>query len=317
MISPRAKDMAKKAAHVAGTAIVLGSLVFIGIKIYNARNLLGQRHFGPGVFAALAEAAAGYALACIFLAMGWTRLLDYTSGQKLSGPKSRRIYARTQIAKYAPGNVFHFVSRHALGTREGWSQAAMVASATYEIFFVVAASSLVAFIGLADFGVSARNITQNLCLALCGLFLAAPFSLHILSAKIPRLRAVVRPANSWREAMTGLFAPYLCYVFHGLVSGAMLMLVAGAFSPVHGSLASGAVITTFGLAWLAGFITPGAPAGMGARETVIVLALAPLYGNADSLLIALAFRLVTLAGDVLFFLWSYTPVHRNKTPLAS
>ncbi|MEA3274753.1 MAG: hypothetical protein U9Q81_05555, partial [Pseudomonadota bacterium] len=53
---------------------------------------------------------------------------------------------------------------------------------------------------------------------------------------------------------------------------------------------------------LAGFVTPGAPAGLGIREAVIVLLLEQLGLGDEALQIALVFRLATVGGDLLFLL---------------
>ena len=55
------------------------------------------------------------------------------------------------------------------------------------------------------------------------------------------------------------------------------------------------------LAWLVGFAMPGSSAGIGVREAVLIAALEGTLGAPASALIALALRLVTIGGDVVFF----------------
>jgi hypothetical protein len=63
----------------------------------------------------------------------------------------------------------------------------------------------------------------------------------------------------------------------------------------------GSCISSFALAWIAGFVTPGASAGLGVREAVLVMALEGTVGAAEAATAALALRLVTTLGDGLFF----------------
>ncbi|EIK95624.1 hypothetical protein PMM47T1_16098 [Pseudomonas sp. M47T1] len=56
------------------------------------------------------------------------------------------------------------------------------------------------------------------------------------------------------------------------------------------------------IAWLAGLVTPGAPAGVGIREMVLLLLLKGTVQEADLLMATLLGRLVTVTGDLLFFL---------------
>ena len=62
------------------------------------------------------------------------------------------------------------------------------------------------------------------------------------------------------------------------------------------------VAALFLLAWLIGFITPGAPGGIGVREASLLIATTAIMGAGPALLFAAATRIVTLGGDALFAL---------------
>jgi uncharacterized membrane protein YbhN (UPF0104 family) len=53
----------------------------------------------------------------------------------------------------------------------------------------------------------------------------------------------------------------------------------------------------FATAWLFGFLTPGAPAGIGAREAALVLLLSPIAGKEVSLAVAVLSRALSVLGD--------------------
>ena len=55
-------------------------------------------------------------------------------------------------------------------------------------------------------------------------------------------------------------------------------------------------------AWLAGFVVPGAPGGLGVREAILVAFLSAHLPTADVLAFALASRLVTTLGEIVFAL---------------
>lgn len=55
----------------------------------------------------------------------------------------------------------------------------------------------------------------------------------------------------------------------------------------------------FCLAWTAGLVVPGAPGGLGVFETVLLLRLASQIPDASLLAVALSYRLVVTAGDLL------------------
>ena len=58
----------------------------------------------------------------------------------------------------------------------------------------------------------------------------------------------------------------------------------------------------YAVSWLAGFIVPGAPAGLGVREAIMLAVLGPLYGSALAIGLSIAARLVSTSGDLLALL---------------
>jgi len=59
----------------------------------------------------------------------------------------------------------------------------------------------------------------------------------------------------------------------------------------------------FAVAWLAGYVAPGAPAGVGVREAGLVFLLTPLFNSGFSVAISLTLRLTTTIGDFVAFLF--------------
>jgi uncharacterized membrane protein YbhN (UPF0104 family) len=73
---------------------------------------------------------------------------------------------------------------------------------------------------------------------------------------------------------------------------------------IHGSIDTYkmiAIIATLSVAWFFGMFTPGAPSGIGVRETILMVSLNEILMSNNGALIAILFRIVTVSGDVLFF----------------
>jgi glycosyltransferase 2 family protein len=62
------------------------------------------------------------------------------------------------------------------------------------------------------------------------------------------------------------------------------------------------MVAAFVIAWLAGLLTPGAPAGVGVREMVMILLMAPLVPEAALVFAVVLSRIITVCGDTLFYL---------------
>ena len=58
----------------------------------------------------------------------------------------------------------------------------------------------------------------------------------------------------------------------------------------------------FVVAWIAGFVVPGAPGGVGIRDGILAVGLGLFIGQGAGLTVALLHRGVSVAGDVIVFL---------------
>jgi hypothetical protein len=100
----------------------------------------------------------------------------------------------------------------------------------------------------------------------------------------------------------GILILSLCIYMAGyILLGAILLIV------VQVSFRTGGkdfwVLTgAYAIAWLTGYITPGAPAGLGVRDSILVAALGVLYGPGPALGMTIIMRVVTTIGDALGFL---------------
>jgi hypothetical protein len=134
-----------------GLAVAL-SFAFIGERLWQggAWDLLRTR-LEPLVLATLGGALL-YGLSGFLLSAAWRQILAV---ERPPGPAARyhAVYGRTQIAKYLPGNVFHFVGRQVLGRELAHSQAALALASLLEAMLLVAvALSLALPLALARLG---------------------------------------------------------------------------------------------------------------------------------------------------------------------
>jgi hypothetical protein len=95
--------------------------------------------------------------------------------------------------------------------------------------------------------------------------------------------------------LLGVSVPLHALFFLG-TGGVLLLLVLAVGGPLE---SWGTVLWLYPLAWMAGTVTVGAPAGVGVREAILVLELGTLLDPPRAALVALALRLVTTGGDVL------------------
>jgi uncharacterized membrane protein YbhN (UPF0104 family) len=73
----------------------------------------------------------------------------------------------------------------------------------------------------------------------------------------------------------------------------------------------GHAIAIFSVAWVAGFLMPGAPGGVGVREGIIAIGLELFIAPGAALAVALLHRALSVLGDALTFALGVWMRHRR------
>lgn len=280
----------RRLAKWIGAALSLIALaVFIGAlaKLLSAREAIEmiRWHWGT-VLLALGFYAAAYlpmTLAWVSLARG--------CGAEVETRLLARVFLVSQIGKYLPGNVAQFLGRAYLARQLGIPLALSGLAMMLELAGVLTAGSILA--GLAAlFGVGEGGGEVLPFIAGVMAITASAAALFILRRKIGALGKLGKP-------FLVAFGLYLA-VF-ALLGGSNIVLmgsVSGDWSAASLWRVAGALMVS----WLIGFVTPGAPAGLGLRELSFFSLLSGVYPQSAILFAAVGFRLVTLAGDGLAWL---------------
>jgi uncharacterized membrane protein YbhN (UPF0104 family) len=165
-----------------------------------------------------------------------------------------------QFGKYLPGNIAHLAGRHYFFAKAGVPQKSLLAAAVVEAALLVAAGG---------------SIT----------------ALFLPHEAIPLLdRYLPLSGGEWLLLYIAFF-----FISASTLAGSLAALSPAAVEP-HDWMP---IVAACSAAWIAGFVIPGAPGGLGIRETVLVLLLSPRFGGETALIAALLYRGVTLAGDAL------------------
>ena len=111
---------------------------------------------------------------------------------------------------------------------------------------------------------------------------------------------------STRQAVKTVFVCFLYFTFLALFVAALFLAVLCKI--LHVSIEYRmipSVLSAYILSWVAGFIVPGAPGGIGIREATLTLLLANVVPVDSALLAAVIFRFISIIGDFwgLLFAW--------------
>jgi hypothetical protein len=237
-----------------------------------------------------------YVLSCLGIAAAFAFLVwGVSAGQRLRADIIG-VHAITQIAKYLPTNTLHLVGRHAVLRRRGLSDVALVGAGLIEIVLLLLAAVGLAALGASDELATHLDLDQR-SLAIIGALIAA---LVLIAAAALRANRTVLVSLSltWRAAAGASVAISMYCVFFTLSGVILWVLLAQAIQvPLPPDIVR---LTSYAaISWSIGFVSLGAAAGIGVRETILILLLAGAVEPAPATSAAVAYRLVTTLGDLI------------------
>jgi glycosyltransferase 2 family protein len=258
-----------------------------------------------------------YVLAIVLAAIAWMILLR-SLAVNLSLKTTYSIYGRAQFAKYLPGNVGHHVGRVWLAKVECVPVKTCLQTMLVEtsLFLLIGAG----LAGLAIYafayelpgawGVLSGPLLLAISLTTLVMPLLIPAAARLLrSTKLPgRLAEVFELWPTPVKALQVMGLMLGCFLLNGVI---LWSLASFAFAESDGDLLF--YLGLYAVSWFAGFVVPGAPAGLGVREAIMLAVLGPLYGSAVAIGLSVAARLVATLGDLLAFLLA-AYIHSRGAP---
>ena len=286
--------------HVAGFVLTVLACMFVlrEVVAVDLVNLVAARP-GP-IGTVLVIGIVIYALLDLLLAATWWRLVHLLGPGGLRPTVAVAIYAVTQSYKYMPSNLLHFVGRHAAAAHAGGLHTALAGAAILEAgLLIAAAAGLAAFLGADPVMRLAPQIGTWWELLLAGAAAALIGLASLVAAVWAMARRDSLPLSLARLLSSGL-SVIVAYVAFFLACSVIVMLLLGVASGDWNRVGLLRLAGCVGLSWTLGFVVPGAPAGVGVREAVLIFTLEEVAGRDASVAVAALYRLTTLGGDMIF-----------------
>ncbi|MCX6303942.1 MAG: hypothetical protein NT040_03150 [Bacteroidetes bacterium] len=275
-----------------GFVIGIAGVVFVVRKLSMYSNQIDFSGLTWLSLCSLTGLIAAYGLANIFQAMAWHDILQYM-GVTTTKKWSIQTYGVAQIAKYVPGNIFQFAGRQAIGQAAGLPAIPLAKSAVWEIGMLAGTGALFSVLVIPLFR---HQVTFLLaCIMFIVILVIGMFALYRFAG------AGMASAMQWDI----LFLLLAGIVFYGV------LIQFTSVRPGTGSMFVG-IIGVYVVAWLAGLVTPGAPAGIGVREMVFLAILHNFLSEGELLKAILLGRFVTVGGDMLFYIFAMALRFRNN-----
>lgn len=303
---PSPRGPLKTAVRIAALLVALGFLAALLASQWQALRTF-QWQFRPGWLL----------LSFVLLALGallelsiWRFLLAGLGGV-LRWRRAAETWFLSNIVRYIPGNIWQFLGMAELAADDGVSRLTTFASiAVHQVLNMAVGLVLAAlYFALAGEAAWLKALRPFLLLAPLGLLLCHPRLLErILNSLLAAFkRPPVAVTLTWRQIALALLA----YAGAWLVMGSGFASLAASITPVTPAQ-FGALVATWAAAYVVGYLSLLTPSGLGVREGVMILLLAPLFPAPVPTVIALAARLWTVLGEVGGAAWALVARSRDR-----
>jgi hypothetical protein len=240
-------------------------------------------------------------LGCLIQARGWIALIERMTARRVPRGPALSLYMDSQLARYTPGMVGLPFVRMAGAARLGVSAVSVGSSVGLEMLSWTAVGGAVGFASL--WWLPPREGLMALLGAWAIPIVLGFTAIVIVLSCVDRARLpafVVRVLKV--EGRGPLVPPSLpfAHVFYWASWAVHGCLLTHAFGGAPSIALSSSGL--YALATVGGFVALAAPAGVGVREAILSISLAPALGSAPALAIAVASRGASLAADV--FAWA-------------
>lgn len=229
---------------------------------------------------------------------GWVWVQIFrTLGRSLPWQWGMRVYLKTNIAKYLPGNVWHFTGRVVALKNRGIPVGVAVFGTLLEPLLMAVAALIIAVAG----SVSIEGIPPGIYIVLPAILI----SLHPrwLDPVVRRLAKGKLQAIASEQESTSPVSVYR-YPFIPLLGELGFLLWRGAgfiFSVLAVSAVSldriPLLLTAFSIAWLLGLVIPGAPGGIGVFEVTAIALLLDRFASGEILAAIVLYRLISILAE--------------------
>lgn len=272
---------------------------FIGYSILNNFDKLSQQSISKFSILCLFTGFLVSWLSLIINAIAWQRIINWL-GYRSRNVDFISLFLSTNILKYLPGGVWHFLERFRT-LKNYMSSEKSFYSVLLEPFFMIAAALF-----WVPFGES-NIITFILCyipLLFFSKLIRRPITFILRKLKIKDF-SKIDPGISIRKLNSGskLFStnyPYDALIieilFIGLRFGGFWFCLY-AFS-IQNALSITSWISAFSMSWIVGLVIPSAPGGVGVFEAFILLVLKDGVSETSLISVLLCYRVIVSLADL-------------------
>jgi len=205
-------------------------------------------------------------------------------------------FSKTEIAKYLPGNVFHFIGRQALAHKIGITQKQMAKISLLHTVLLLGAT----IIATTIFAFISQQISFNIL-----------FFMVLASIAVFVVLIYIYPTIHIKKKMS----LHLYLAFSIALQGVLLAIIVAYQSDNYSWSLFCLSVGIYILSWLIGYATPGASGGLGVREGAFIAITEFMHFNTHEDIIIFAIllvRLINILVDILMYFSTFAIENKIK-----
>lgn len=276
-------DKLKKNFHWLGSILAFIGIIFLFLRFRNYSDQIDFRKFNLITWLTIGIFIIIYTFSNTLLVFSWRSLLSYF-GAATSRMWAFKTYSISQIARYIPGNIFHIAGRQVMGMADGIPSSPLAKASIWELILISIAGA-VFFILILPLIIPALPIIAAVVLFIIIIIILSGLLWYYIS---PLITYVLISYFLFLSISGGLFVGLINLFSNFNLNNSILFEIT--------------LCGVFVLSWLVGLVTPGAPAGIGIRELILLFFLRNTIDEGSLLLAVAMGRVVTVGGDFMIFI---------------
>lgn len=295
------EDKRNKILKLLGNLVVVLALVFIVKKLAGA-NLDYRQMFLKNNICIYILLIAIYAVAVICNSIPWRNVVYLITGQKIAFWEVAVVSTRANVMKYIPGNIFQYIGRNSLAVNKGLKHSEVAVSTILDVITDLCAVFLLTLV--FSFQILSLWIRQYIQVWHIGAIIGGVLTV-ILALICLRKKFYSKFQEVWNRIFCRNGIITICVnvvIYTALIIVTTLIYMTVLMIPEKNSytidvwlMMAGAILVS----WFLGFITPGAPGGIGVREAVLIVLLGGIISEDTIVLGVIVNRVISILGDFL------------------
>ena len=279
------------------------TLAYIVLQLWDNRLEL-KDSFNYTVLAATLFCTAVFTALVCFNPFLFSLILSAVTGKKQNYKKVAPIYLKSNMYKYLPGNVMHYIGRNQLAVdtdlKHGEVAFSSLAEAMLSMTGAIIGGTLFAGKYMLDAVTTYINI-KYVVYAFSFFVIIFFLIVAVFKSKVfilfEKLKSIILSKNIYLFIAV-LFCMIISLALNGFIFAVVLISMDVKLNLVQ-------IIQVLGIsmiAWLVGFVTPGSPGGLGIREAMLSVLLSHIAPISILAAAAVIYRCITIFGDILAYL---------------